>query len=629
MPKDFHKYNLESVPENYGVFHPKVVIGIQKKGPAILIGSHNLTASALRWNHELTGYTVIPLTDSHSKIITQITDFLSDLRLYANSQASKDVIDEFSDFLNKDILPGKNKKVELDFLNSYKKPLIEQVKNRLPKIEKITILAQTHTDNRNWIENFVDTFGGNAEVLIDSTISLSKEVQELYDEFTVNKIVKERKAPVHAKLYIFHSEDGDWILYGSPNFTKKAWSESFEEGGNWETALLLPPTSDFDYRNNLFSKNLSLEIVDSISNLNLSEEKPEDEKEKRIFNVTGIWDGEKVTVETNKPPRNEEVRIEIYDQENELILEKKVELSESVLSIKLEEVEDRIPIYMKIINSKEDNIFLNSDISLQSEEIDRDLMINISSLRRKITNLKRDYPTRTEPDEDILIDPEKWRKKEENGNGEGPPISHKPHLHSNSNYLSNIRDKWKEWIEKREELNEKSSSSEYWLRGLLFRLDLLLEATFFRTLEKKSEKNGKWKPDLIVKTLYNIKNLDRLNLKEIPEDKNLFWKINLSRHSIKEYILSNFLLYEATYEKYHPRVFQNKYPKAYEINLKRFYSLFKVFESLSIREEPKNRKSDVFEKIKVSLENFEDVHAPRSLEEIKNRLERRVEKIQE
>ena len=236
-----YSFTIE-LPKNIGgSFHPKVGIGLSHEGLILLVGSHNLTESALRHNLELSSVLKVPLTDKHLAIIDSVASFLEGLRDSAESKQSKDYLSD----LRKVILEysiGGTCRTNCFFLHSYEESILDQVEHLVHDVTGITVLSPTHSQNDDWVRDTINRFGGKATFLIDPRRMEISPGCKSYESHESKIIDTQSLGPLHAKLYLFHTNRGDWMLFGSPNFTAAALTKiAKEKGGNVETAILVPP----------------------------------------------------------------------------------------------------------------------------------------------------------------------------------------------------------------------------------------------------------------------------------------------------------------------------------------------------------------------------------------------------
>jgi hypothetical protein len=263
-----------------GAFHPKTALEIDEGLVRLLVGSHNLTENGAKYNLEITGFYEISLTENNSLILSEISAFLQGLAgcIASDVTAQKSIL-QIVNYIN-DISPSVMKwktENQFCFLHSFKKSILEQIMNIIPKIKSATICVPTHSEDTGFIKEFSYLFGGKLKFLVDpKNFSVGEEAKHVYEKFEIDGLEIESNRSLHAKIYIFHTSKGDWTLYGSPNFTPPALLKSVDKGGNLEAAILLSPSKKWHW------KQLFKERVEPISlswdELPSSEETSEEEK---------------------------------------------------------------------------------------------------------------------------------------------------------------------------------------------------------------------------------------------------------------------------------------------------------------------------------------------------------------
>lgn len=618
FPENSTRYNIETIKSKRGDFHPKIVLQAGAKGLNFLIGSHNFTQSALRINSELTGFTTIPFTSPHERILNQIEDFLKNLKQFAGTN-SKETMEEILESLRKRVAPASVKQEDFHFLHSFEDSLLELVEEKIPSVQSVTVMSPVHSSDREWIEDFIARFGGRSEILIDSEgTKISDGVQDLYKSQKTEIIKKEGRGPVHAKLYIFSSEVEDWILYGSPNFTRTAWSKPFENGGNWETAVLVRSPKDFDWRK-LFENDLKLKEIEDLRELDLTEPKPYDgRKEKRKFSTVGEWDRKNLILTANKQTVEEKLTLRIYDQKDNIIQKKELEINNRKQKIKLSELVEQVPNYVEVVSEegKNERIKINS-VSLIPPSEEKGLRKNIRRLMRRIVSTKDNLPISSEqPPPTGIINPPDWYSP---GSGEGGSGS--PPGSVDIDYLRESRAKFKRWIEEKLESAKENEVLDRWVKEFLNRLEILLDASFYKTLEKRP--NHKY----LVGTMKTIeKELESLNLEKLPSNPEEFWKKQMPRYAIEEKILSNFFVYDEVYRKIYSDSFTDENtPKDYQINIDRIKKLLEFFEKLPKKETLREEIEKNLNEEKEALDSIDELNSFESFSNLREILEFRVE----
>ena len=272
-----------------GAFHPKIAIGIDEGLVKLLVGSHNLTENGAKYNLEITGFYEIPITEDNKPVIDEMARFLHGLTSCIESDitAKKSILD-LIDYIS-DLNPtGMEWKTEdpFFFIHSFKKSILEQVMEQIPKINSATICVPTHSENKSFIEETAYSFGNELKFLVDpKNFSVNENAKKAYKKCKIEGLEIEDNRNLHAKVYVFHTEKGDWVLYGSPNFTYPALMKSVDKGGNLEAAILLPPSEKWNWKE-LFSKTAK-PIPLSWTELQPPEEP--DKEDQKVFRTIENW----------------------------------------------------------------------------------------------------------------------------------------------------------------------------------------------------------------------------------------------------------------------------------------------------------------------------------------------------
>jgi hypothetical protein len=242
-----------------GAFHPKVTMTLDAENLLLVIGSHNLTKNGVESNLEITSSAKIPLTEPNLDVLTDIADFLTFTAEHV-SGAAKDIIHEFASTIL-DVNPGTTRYSSSSFLHSFRKPILTQVLEKISPIENVIVMAPTHSSDPQFLRDITEILGKNIIFLVDPfRFSVTKEAKPMYERFEAKRLQCKPHRILHAKLYVFETKAGDWVLYGSPNFTKNALLLDAKTGGNVEAACLIPPSANWNWQQ-LFGKSVTLSEV--------------------------------------------------------------------------------------------------------------------------------------------------------------------------------------------------------------------------------------------------------------------------------------------------------------------------------------------------------------------------------
>jgi len=266
-----NSYFLNPANEIKGAFHPKVTMAIDVENLLLVTGSHNLTRSGVESNLEITSSARIPLTEPNLEILQNVADFLNFTSEHILGLAKEELQDFASTII--DVRSGTTRYTNSSFLHSCSKPILTQVLERIPLIEKTIIIAPTHSEDPQFLQEASEVLGKNLTFAIDpARFSVGKEAKTtFYEKFPAKQIRSKPPRILHAKMYVFQTKTGDWVLFGSPNFTKTGLLQDARNGGNVEAAWLIPPSVNWNWQQ-LFTDSVTLSEI-SIAEIPSSEEK--------------------------------------------------------------------------------------------------------------------------------------------------------------------------------------------------------------------------------------------------------------------------------------------------------------------------------------------------------------------
>ena len=235
-----------------GSFHPKVTMGLDEGILKLLVGSHNLTEAGVKYNLEITSYYEIPLLETFTEIIQGVSNFVkrlsnciqSDITVKKTMQSLVECIQDL-DSVEMVLKPQDS----FYFLHSFRKPIFEQVLELVPNISRATVCAPFLSEDVDFVTDIISSLGGKATFLIDpKSFSISDQAKKAYEKNDVQILNIDDNRYLHAKLFVFHTQNGDWTLFGSPNFTRKALWQRVDRGGNVEASILTAPSKKWSWK---------------------------------------------------------------------------------------------------------------------------------------------------------------------------------------------------------------------------------------------------------------------------------------------------------------------------------------------------------------------------------------------
>ena len=477
-----------------GAFHPKVVLGFDEQDLLCLIGSHNLTRDGTEFNLEITGFLRIPLTKPHLNLIESIAEFLQGLAECIQSDPiPRDEIRNFTGLIQ-DTGPGKTEYCSNVFIHSFKEPIITQVVDQIPPIKKVTILVPTHSSNPTFIQKAIDLFGRKALFIIDpSRFLVSEEAKKIYDQYEVKRLEVSGHRPLHAKLYVFHTDDGDWTLYGSPNFTEAALFKSVKEGGNVEAACLIPPSQSWNWEQ-LFKNSVGLSVTEW-KDLQFYEPLEEPQVGKLLLvEKWGYEDADgKAVIYSPGLPDGTLVRVRLYGLE--IMIEVKVTNGRLVFDIPSNWCgATRYEVF-----DNQGNLLAVGDLNrtgaaipkLETYELDEAARRRLWYYARRLHKPKPKWLSwRNEREElsDILIDPRLWKLGQ--GSVAWSPVSRRIEAVNPENFYSEAKKSFQEVMATYHKVRVKPNLTDPFLRHALVALDLLIEGVFYAGLYAKNRRES-------------------------------------------------------------------------------------------------------------------------------------------
>jgi len=615
-----------------GTFHPKMILAIEAEKLLMVIGSHNLTKRALESNLEITHSTSIPITAPNYEMLHEIAVFLKNICKYVPNLIG-DQIQDFADNIL-DLGDGSVKHTQAKFLHSFKAPILNQALEQLPQIESVVVLAPTHSSNPLFLQKVTELVGEKITFLIDPLrFSIEKQAKEVYEKFEAKRLQCKPYRSLHAKLYIFRTEKGDWTLYGSPNFTENALLMDAAGGGNVEAAILIPPSANWNWKQ-LF------EGVVTLSELNLRElhaaEKPDEEPAKpQIVEGCGYetLDGKGIILAPGMP-NGSIVYIHFYGTAERV--KTKVESGKIIFTIPPDWTGTKYEIFNENGMLISFGIINRTRISIPKFEeynLDEDALREFYRFMRKLQNIFPDQRT-NEPEKlpEVVIIDEKLLSKPPKREWNSYSVSFQEL--STDQLYSKAKKKLAKTINS---LFQGNAS----LRQLLSSLDLTIESAFYAGLLTGDRK---YYPAQVARDLSEIMNLPSgKENQELILDKLENWQPHLSKplnqpmlnewkkqgptSGIDVSLLFNYWLY---FQSLPPNAFENRALDAIMVT-NRYYQIWKAFEKLTTEKTVKASRERIWDsRIKVlkskEIQEKAPIPLPSDLKEIETCLQSAFER---
>lgn len=232
------KYMVSSI-KTEGIFHPKIYLMASEKKAQIAIGSANLTREGIASNLEI--ISLFEVTDKdrkYSGLLNDCVSFFKDIAKISKSSIAQERIIELEETVCKLV---DNREDDIKFIHNLDKSLLSQVSDILKDecIKNIKVISPFYDNKLNVISQLnKDYSNANIEIYLQQNKSNFP-----VKEFTKNKqeadvyVFEGIERYMHGKAVIFQSENKNYLLTGSANFTDSALMK-YGGKGNVEVGLL-------------------------------------------------------------------------------------------------------------------------------------------------------------------------------------------------------------------------------------------------------------------------------------------------------------------------------------------------------------------------------------------------------
>lgn len=232
------KYMVSSI-KTEGIFHPKIYLMASEKKAQIVIGSANLTREGIASNLEI--ISLFEVTDKDKKyagLLNDCVSFFKDIANISKGSIAQEKISELEDTVCKLV---DNREGDIKFIHNLNESLLSQVKDILKEesIKNIKVISPFYDNKLNVISQLNKDYpNANIEIYL----------QQNKSNFPVKEFVKNKQEAdvyvfegieryMHGKALIFQSENKNYLLTGSANFTDSALMK-YGGKGNVEVGLL-------------------------------------------------------------------------------------------------------------------------------------------------------------------------------------------------------------------------------------------------------------------------------------------------------------------------------------------------------------------------------------------------------
>ena len=223
-------------------FHPKIILLLGEKKARLIVGSGNMKTSGYYINNEVFG-----CIDYDSEQ-TELRGIISDAIRYFEE------CDKYTPRLDKDLLsevhrfPYYRRAAENDrvhFLGNGTSSILEQVKHLITgNVEEIKIAVPYYDNGLTGLQTIRETWPlAECRLFLQHRWSTYQNTSVAAWTERVFECIGSKEDNnshfYHGKVFLFRTEDSDYLLYGSSNCTQSAFTKSKEEGGNCECDILI------------------------------------------------------------------------------------------------------------------------------------------------------------------------------------------------------------------------------------------------------------------------------------------------------------------------------------------------------------------------------------------------------
>ncbi len=239
-PKYINKRYLVIPIDTEGVFHPKLYLLASEKLVRIGVGSANLTKEGIVNNLEIVSvFEISQNNKTYCGLLKECMEFLHELALLSQSKSAIAEVEQFMNYISHLLYTEEESPVH--FIHNLQIPILNKTIDVLGSktIKSIRVISPFY-DNKLLVHKFikkilphahVDIYlqQGKSNFPIENFLKLSENTQ-LY-------LYKNQERYIHGKAIMFDTDNGNFLLTGSTNFTNSALLSKKQEA-NIETAIL-------------------------------------------------------------------------------------------------------------------------------------------------------------------------------------------------------------------------------------------------------------------------------------------------------------------------------------------------------------------------------------------------------
>lgn len=296
------------IPISGNLFHSKIFLFLSEKQNQVFLGSHNLTHAGLTHNLELS------FESNSDNVIHDCIRYIHTL-LEVNLAPENPYLKKINTFYDIDI---KNSVL----IDNLEKPILEQTINKIienkKSISEIIVFAPYYSHVDRILDKINTKLNPNLIKLCIQKNNHNLDVKNLdrfnnLKYFEINPINQNRR--MHSKFIVFKTQETDYILIGSPNFTKRALLDT-KNDGNFESALLINKNFSEFISNNLEIKSLNQDKI-KISQREINDEESIQIKNSMI-SFAYVNENNQLVIEYDSKIKKE-IQVELLDSKSNII----------------------------------------------------------------------------------------------------------------------------------------------------------------------------------------------------------------------------------------------------------------------------------------------------------------------
>ncbi len=234
-------YVVKGIPLN-SAFHPKIYLMLGEDKAKLILGSGNLTPAGFITNIEVfNSFTYVRKEEGGENLhlIQSASAMFQDIHHRFPSKAMKSIMDKMEEF---SYLKMEAKKGDRILLHNVQRSIYQQIQEQLQSpIQQIDILVPYFDQQLSVIKQFQRDYQlKDIRILLQDGSSNFPFEGKVSDNIPCKEVIYKNHGNkrYHGKIFCIHTQDKEYMLYGSANCSRQALLESMDGGGNLEACIL-------------------------------------------------------------------------------------------------------------------------------------------------------------------------------------------------------------------------------------------------------------------------------------------------------------------------------------------------------------------------------------------------------